>query len=106
MKHIVEEPRVMEKEQNGFRKDRRGEDNLFVVSASGRQTTGSKPGNEYELFLVSRRELALIGKPSTQLPAHGHISGSLHGAHHHPYSKNVNLKNLKNQCTDVYVLCT
>ncbi|KAF2347188.1 Integrase catalytic core, partial [Trinorchestia longiramus] len=26
-----------------------------------RKTAGSKPGNEYELFLVSRRELALIG---------------------------------------------
>ncbi|KAF2347756.1 hypothetical protein FHG87_021490 [Trinorchestia longiramus] len=43
---------------------------------------------------------------SPQLPAHGHIPGSSHGAHHHPYSKNVNLKNLKNQCTNVYVLCT
>ncbi|KAF2363516.1 HAT C-terminal dimerization domain [Trinorchestia longiramus] len=40
---------------------------------------------------------------SPQLPAHGHIPGSSHGAHHHPYSKNVNLKNLKNQCTNVYV---
>ncbi|KAF2344171.1 Reverse transcriptase domain [Trinorchestia longiramus] len=53
-----------------------------------RKTAGSKPGNEYELFLVSRRELALIGM--TSLPAHGHIPGSSHGAHHHPYSKNVN----------------
>ncbi|KAF2343877.1 hypothetical protein FHG87_025367 [Trinorchestia longiramus] len=39
-----------------------------------------------------------------QLPAHGHIPGLSHGAHHHPYSKNVNLKNLKNQCTKC--LCT
>ncbi|KAF2359456.1 hypothetical protein FHG87_009788 [Trinorchestia longiramus] len=39
-----------------------------------------------------------------QLIAHGHIPGSSHGAHHHPYSKNVNLKNLKNQCTKC--LCT
>ncbi|KAF2363685.1 hypothetical protein FHG87_005551 [Trinorchestia longiramus] len=33
----------------------------YQVSTSGRQTAGSKPGNEYELFLVSCRELALIG---------------------------------------------
>ncbi|KAF2357738.1 CECR6/TMEM121 family [Trinorchestia longiramus] len=32
----------------------------YQVSASGRKTAGSKPGDEYELFLVSRRELALI----------------------------------------------
>ncbi|KAF2364287.1 Adenylate kinase 3/4 mitochondrial [Trinorchestia longiramus] len=37
----------------------------YQVSASGRQTVGSKPGNEYELFLVSRRELALIGAPGS-----------------------------------------
>ncbi|KAF2367752.1 hypothetical protein FHG87_001486 [Trinorchestia longiramus] len=30
-----------------------------------RKTAGSKPGNEYELFLVSRRELALIGKTNS-----------------------------------------
>ncbi|KAF2350300.1 hypothetical protein FHG87_018945 [Trinorchestia longiramus] len=40
----------------------------YQVSASGRQTAGSIPGNEYELFLVSRHELALIGKPSTHIP--------------------------------------
>ncbi|KAF2354244.1 Integrase catalytic core [Trinorchestia longiramus] len=33
-----------------------------------RKTAGSNPGDEYELFLVSRRELALIGKPSTPRP--------------------------------------
>ncbi|KAF2361797.1 hypothetical protein FHG87_007443 [Trinorchestia longiramus] len=27
------------------------------------KTESSEPGNEYELFLVSRRELAFIGKP-------------------------------------------
>ncbi|KAF2355531.1 Reverse transcriptase domain [Trinorchestia longiramus] len=32
MKHVVEEQGVMGEEQNGFRRDRRGEDNLFVVS--------------------------------------------------------------------------
>ncbi|KAF2357514.1 hypothetical protein FHG87_011729 [Trinorchestia longiramus] len=32
----------------------------YQVSASGRQTADSKPGHEYELFLISRRELALI----------------------------------------------
>ncbi|KAF2367127.1 USP8 dimerization domain [Trinorchestia longiramus] len=32
----------------------------YQASASGRKTAGSKPGNEYEPFLVSRRELALI----------------------------------------------
>ncbi|KAF2352342.1 Glyoxalase/fosfomycin resistance/dioxygenase domain [Trinorchestia longiramus] len=35
---------------------------LYRVSACAeRLRSGSKPGNEYELFLVSRRELALIG---------------------------------------------
>ncbi|KAF2353155.1 hypothetical protein FHG87_016089 [Trinorchestia longiramus] len=35
---------------------------LYRVSACAeRLRAGSKPGNEYELFLVSRRELALIG---------------------------------------------
>ncbi|KAF2352939.1 Reverse transcriptase domain [Trinorchestia longiramus] len=37
----------------------------YQVSASGRQTAGSKPGHEYELFLVSRPELALIGDINT-----------------------------------------
>ncbi|KAF2366350.1 Armadillo-type fold [Trinorchestia longiramus] len=32
----------------------------YQVSASGRKTAGSKPGHEFELFLVSCRELALI----------------------------------------------
>ncbi|KAF2356496.1 Reverse transcriptase domain [Trinorchestia longiramus] len=32
MKHVVEEQRVMGEEQNDFSRDRRGEDNLFVVS--------------------------------------------------------------------------
>ncbi|KAF2355928.1 Reverse transcriptase domain [Trinorchestia longiramus] len=32
MKHVVEEQGVMGEEQNGFRRDRHGEDNLFVVS--------------------------------------------------------------------------
>ncbi|KAF2354415.1 hypothetical protein FHG87_014830 [Trinorchestia longiramus] len=32
MKHVVEEQGVMGEEHNGFRRDRRGEDNLFVVS--------------------------------------------------------------------------
>ncbi|KAF2364292.1 Reverse transcriptase domain [Trinorchestia longiramus] len=32
MKHVVEEQGVMGEKQNGFRRDRRGEDNLFVVS--------------------------------------------------------------------------
>ncbi|KAF2343922.1 Reverse transcriptase domain [Trinorchestia longiramus] len=32
MKHVVEEQGVMGEEENGFRRDRRGEDNLFVVS--------------------------------------------------------------------------
>ncbi|KAF2369190.1 hypothetical protein FHG87_000064 [Trinorchestia longiramus] len=36
---------------------------LYRVSACAeRLRAGSKPGNEYELFLVSRRELALIGE--------------------------------------------
>ncbi|KAF2353326.1 hypothetical protein FHG87_015922 [Trinorchestia longiramus] len=30
MKHVVEEQIIMGEEQNGFRRDRRGEDNLFV----------------------------------------------------------------------------
>ncbi|KAF2343715.1 Reverse transcriptase domain [Trinorchestia longiramus] len=42
---------------------------LYRVSACAeRLRAGSKPGNEYELFLVSRRELALIGKTSTPRP--------------------------------------
>ncbi|KAF2350210.1 hypothetical protein FHG87_019034 [Trinorchestia longiramus] len=42
---------------------------LYRVSACAeRLRAGSKPGNEYELFLVSRRELALIGKTSTHRP--------------------------------------
>ncbi|KAF2351479.1 Protein kinase domain [Trinorchestia longiramus] len=34
----------------------------LVIALSERLRAGSKPGNEYELFLVSRRELALIEK--------------------------------------------
>ncbi|KAF2346135.1 hypothetical protein FHG87_023109 [Trinorchestia longiramus] len=42
---------------------------LYRVSACAeRLRAGSKPGNEYELFLVSRRELALIA--FTALSAH------------------------------------
>ncbi|KAF2364663.1 Glycosyl transferase family 25 [Trinorchestia longiramus] len=42
----------------------------FIADEGGYQRlrAGSKPGNEYELFLVSRRELALIGKTSTHRP--------------------------------------
>ncbi|KAF2346853.1 hypothetical protein FHG87_022390 [Trinorchestia longiramus] len=43
-------------------------DKDLYQSAVERLRAGSKPGNEYELFLVSRRELALIGKPSTPHP--------------------------------------
>ncbi|KAF2353203.1 hypothetical protein FHG87_016041 [Trinorchestia longiramus] len=42
---------------------------LYRVSACAeRLRAGSKPGNEYELFLVSRRELALIDNFSCVTP--------------------------------------
>ncbi|KAF2354911.1 Reverse transcriptase domain [Trinorchestia longiramus] len=44
---------------------------LYRVSACAeRLRAGSKPGNEYELFLVSRRELALIVSKTNALAGH------------------------------------
>ncbi|KAF2361668.1 hypothetical protein FHG87_007578 [Trinorchestia longiramus] len=65
---------------------------------------GFESGREHELFLVASSccELAHISKAywgSSQLPAHGTPikPPGIMELHHHPNSKNVNLKTLKNQ---------
>ncbi|KAF2362290.1 PRMT5 oligomerization domain [Trinorchestia longiramus] len=52
MKHVVEEQGVIGEEQNGFRKDRRGENNLFVLKykmCAMRASCGLEPTHAYEL---------------------------------------------------------
>ncbi|KAF2354306.1 hypothetical protein FHG87_014938 [Trinorchestia longiramus] len=63
MKHVVEEQGVMGEEQNGFRRDRRDEDNWFVMERGLTGLTGYGPSNltfdgndeRYELWEVKFR---------------------------------------------------
>ncbi|KAF2349067.1 hypothetical protein FHG87_020177 [Trinorchestia longiramus] len=77
MKHVVEEQGVMGEEQNGFRKDRRGEDNLFVISTTtttfNEQPTCNLPLHRFSGPQPQQQHVYDRAQPATDAAPH-HLS--------------------------------